>query len=249
METHRWRHRDFYVQSELSGSGSPRLWTPGPAGFAACTGQRRGSMWSSNHCSAVRRNAIASPCALCRRAVSACCIGSLEISIDSSTLRSESRRALSLATVTVPLLEPEQPRDEGARRYVRREVGLGVGLQPTRLDRRASISGLYFGYSMGCMSGCFLSRSIASTAFFASSSESSASCVVPEEFLEAALEVLSPPAGKRGDRLADAGAHEREDEVDEKEAERNVECRKVHGSRGRCYCQSFAEGVLVFAHP
>lgn len=72
--------------------------------------------------------------------------------------------------------------------------------------------------------------------------------VIPEEFLEAALEVLSPPAGKRGDRLADAGAHEREDEVDEKEAERNVECRKVHGSRGRCYCQPFAEGVLVFAH-
>src|SRR5215218_4154461 len=72
--------------------------------------------------------------------------------------------------------------------------------------------------------------------------------MVPEEFPEAALEVLSPPTGKRGDRLADAGAHEREDEVNEKEAERNVECRKIHGSGGHCYCQPFAEGVLVFAH-
>ena len=75
METHRWRHRDFYVQKRAF---RKRI---APAVDARTSWTRRlyrpetRSMWSSNHCSAVRRNAIASPCALCRRAVSACCIG------------------------------------------------------------------------------------------------------------------------------------------------------------------------------
>src|SRR5215207_10257176 len=207
METHRWRHRDFYVQKRAF---RKRI---APAVDARTSWTRRlyrpetRSMWSSNHCSAVRRNAIASPCALCRRAVSACCIGSLGISIDSSTLRSESRRALSLATVTVPLLEPEQPRDEGARRYVRREVGLGVGLQPTRLDRRASIFGLVFWVQHGLYERMFLEL-LKRLDGLLSVVLRILRLVVSEKFPEAALEVLGSPTGKRRDRLADAGAHE-----------------------------------------
>src|SRR5215204_221784 len=94
------------------------------------------------------------------------------------------------------LLQPEQRRDEGSRWYVRREVGLAVGLQPVPLERRASILGLVFWVKHGLYERMLLEplkrldgvlRVVLGV-----------HCVmVPEEFPEAALEVLGPPTGKR----------------------------------------------------
>ena len=123
------------------------------------------------------------------------------------------------------LLESEQRCHERARRDVRGEVRLPARLRPPSLveRRRRGGSRLVLG----------IEHRLDERMGFQPLERQRPLGRILEQLPQALLEVLRSPAGERGDRLVDAGANDGEDEVQEDQADGDIERGEVHHRAGR----------------